>query len=537
MGNLPFLGPALVINEDGDLLERCSALEAMAVVDIADKCRERVRNDDSRIADHRLRAPEIREALQPSIGDEAVATLLEYLGLRNNFTDKDEEEEENSEGPSVDAGEIFGPLVAISSAMDLEQHCDALFRIRWGPASPKLNDAAVVSLLARITKGVHTLFLLEAPPLKLVQKFVADRTPEDGRWTPRALARAISDDPYATSYFECLQNPVDGQQLARDCRRRYMGILIRISNAGSEHKVQNENVMADWSDDENEPETSVRDMPLFDLTFDEVTRLWKADAGKGRRTTGGGSGLDANRGIDPEVLVEAVEAAIKLCASNGVSYSKSVEESENFEHEAYIYRTISSEDLQLLAVPVIAFQALDPRRSGRLPHRLCADLAALCAEISEDYDSLTPEELQAASDPRLGIQTSQLVSSAAAWAISRERMHYENQLRRRFVQYDKDGSGDIDGGEFEDVIQSLIGQFIVPQTERQRMMMEDVGQLLADEMMSVVDKDNSGKVDFDEFRLGVRLLHSKFKEMRRAFGNTTSLLEVVDVVLRELVQH
>jgi len=203
--------------------------------------------------------------------------------------------------------------------------------------------------------------------------------------------------------------------------------------------------------------------------------------------------------------------------------------------KGYIYQTISSEDLQLLAVPAIAFQALDPRRSGRLPHRLCANLAALCAEISEDYDALPTEELQAASDPELGIKMVHLVSCASSWAISRERMHYEDQLRRRFRQYDKDDSGDIDGTEFEEEIQSLISQFIVPQTERQRIMMEDVGQLLADEMMSMIDVDNSGKVDFDEFRLGVRMLHSKFKEMRRAFGNTTSLLEVVDVVLRELV--
>jgi len=63
MGNLPFLGPALVINEDGDLLERCSLLDAMGVAGIAEKCRERIRSDDSRIAEVRLRSAEIREAL------------------------------------------------------------------------------------------------------------------------------------------------------------------------------------------------------------------------------------------------------------------------------------------------------------------------------------------------------------------------------------------------------------------------------------------------------------------------------------------
>lgn len=519
MGNLPFLAPALVINEDGDMLERCSTLDAMNVAEIAEACRERIRSDDSRIAEVRLHSAEIREALQPALGDEAVGTLMEYFGLRNNFTE--EEDADNDEGPSVDAVEVFAPLVAIAGALDLEQHCEALFRIRFGPASPKLNGPAVVSLLARLAKGIHTLLLIEPPPLKLIQKFVADRAPEDGRWTPRALARAISDDAYASSYFECLQNPIDGQQLYRECRRRYLGFLVRISNVGSEHEAQNVDIMDHWSDDESEPENAVREMPLFDLTFAEVTHIWK--------------GMQSD-GLDPELLVHACRVANECCQANGVSYSKSVEGSDNFEHEAYIYGTISSEDLQLLAVPVIAFQALDPRRAGRLPHRLCANLAALCAEISEDYDTLPTEELQAASDPGFGIQTSQVVSSAAGWAISRERIHYEDQLRRRFRQYDKDGSGDIDGNEFEEEIQSLISQFIVPQTERQRMMMEDVGQLLADEMMAMIDKDNSGKVDFDEFRLGVRLLHSKFKEMRRAFGNTTSLVEVVDVVLRELVQ-
>lgn len=519
MGNLPFLGPALVINEDGDLLERCGMLNAMTIAKTAEQCRERIRSDDMKIGEVRLRADEIREALLPLLGDDACATLLEHFGLRNNFTDAQEEDDANDEERTVDATEVFATLVPLATALDMEERCEALFRIRFGPPSPKLNSPAVVSLVARLTKGIHAAFLLDPPPLKLIQQFVRDNAPEDGRWMPRNLARAISKDAYASSYIKCLQTPVDGQQLCRDCRHKYLRFLVRLSNAGSEHEAQGRAsaIMDHWSDDESEPE-QVREMPLFELSFNEVCKLWQSV-----------------EGVDSEILVEAYRTALQRCKDEGVSYSKSIEEHDAFEHANYIYHSISSEDLSLMAVPAIAFAALDPRRSGRLPARLCANLAALCAEISEDYDALPTEEFQAVCDPRYGIQTAKAVSRASAWAISCERIHYEDQLRRRFRTYDKDDSGDVESTEFEEEIQSVISQFIVPQTERQRMMMEDVGQLLADEMMSVIDIDNSGKVDFNEFRLGVRLLHSKFKEMRRAFGNTTSLLEVVDVVLRDLV--
>merc|ERR1719456_1788715 len=132
-----------------------------------------------------------------------------------------------------------------------------------------------------------------------------------------------------------------------------------------------------------------------------------------------------------------------------------------------------------------------------------------------------------------GFRSEAFTAHAACFALLRDRRDYEQKLREDFNKYDQDGSGTIERDEFESAIQELMFQFILPQTDQQKEMMEAVGKMIAEEVLSQVDEDNSGLIEYDEFKNGVKLIHKKFQDIRRVMGSSTSLMFVLEVIISE----
>merc|ERR1719375_396990 len=156
MGNLPFLGPAVVAGSEGDLLNSIVQIAAEDWIEVVERCRERYQQDDSRSADTRLRTSEVREIMIPIVGEEATESVLENFQLQH---------EEGELERSVDTIELFGTFVVLGTSADLTAKCSTLYHVRlvaMGSTAPHtLRGMAVVSLLTRLMKGVRGITLLE----------------------------------------------------------------------------------------------------------------------------------------------------------------------------------------------------------------------------------------------------------------------------------------------------------------------------------------------------------------------------------------
>lgn len=306
------------------------------------------------------------------------------------------------------------------------------------------------------------------------------------------------------------------------------------------------------------------DTPLFELAQKEVAAIWRV--------------------IMPHTDMDAIQHAQMraeyACGQAEVAFSKSSQDEAVREHPRYKFQQgTSSEDLPVIAAPAIAFEVLNMgNSSGYLFTHHYKHLRWLCAEICPTYRGVgdkegellpkDPTELFRASawgpgdieplrnplvleeayatkttkgqhpsfsaDPLpRGFRSESFVEHAASFALLRDRRDYEQKLREDFNKYDQDGSGTIERDEFESAIQELMFQFILPQTDQQKEMMEAVGKMLAEEVLFQVDEDNSGIIEYDEFKNGVRLIHKKFQEIRRVMGTSTSLMFVLEVIIAE----
>jgi hypothetical protein len=180
----------------------------------------------------------------------------------------------------------------------------------------------------------------------------------------------------------------------------------------------------------------------------------------------------------------------------------------------------------------IAFVALDRPGCNVVSSASYMHLCTLLHERSDFFECLPKAfvELFPAREQGTPLRFREWVVAAGAWCIITIRGQCADELRKIFMRYDLDGSGQIDRSEFEAIVRELINQVICP-AEEQQAACDQIAQGIADEILDNADLDDSGQVDYSEFWDCVRHIMSKQGELVHALKTATTLEQVQRVTV------
>jgi hypothetical protein len=188
------------------------------------------------------------------------------------------------------------------------------------------------------------------------------------------------------------------------------------------------------------------------------------------------------------------------------------------------YRPLSLDDVSILVLPALPFIALDKRKAGVLPYQYFGFLTEICNDV--DPNCVLPASWPHGKPIKLADWTTQV----GYMQLVHSRVSYYDQLRATFDKYDNDGSGYLDQTALSKPISDLMSDIIMPTLE-QMDMITLISQKMAQDTLEIIDLDDSGQIDWSEFRKAIGIVHSKMREVSKAIASSSTM----DVVYAKLL--
>jgi len=442
---------------------------------------------------------------------QTIHEILQYLELPEQVEDKNsidgsqndnesdvESSSEPEQGFDIDIHEFIFSMIMLSTG-NLSEKVQFCIK-RLNTSTPKIiNAAGVLMICMAVVKGLEKITKLRPPSYYHMVEFSHQKE----SWSVTELVESLEQCEGPKIYLDSLYD-MHGIEDARTNLRRLKVQLqkeidVQSKMASSKRKTLPSSKSGKVDDD------GVKDTPLDDDEFmnmfispEQLPDLLK----------------DILPNLDYDIILRVYSLTEETCLEKNITFA--IKNTRMLNKQRYgFYRPISLEDFNIILQPILPFIALDKRKVQILSYHHLQYLNELCMENDSTFEKIEWEHLSP-------IRLSDWIFAVSRRELISHRVRYEQSLVDLFNQYDKDCSGLLDHNEIAQPVKDTICTLITP-TQEQMGTVNEMTNTVTGEILRTIDFDESGKIDFQEFKAAINIVHSKLKDLLNTIGRHATL--------------